>query len=62
VVDASWTKEDVGKGCVSVHIVLILCTHVYKWKNRYLKLSQDRRLIKETEGWGEYKYDVFDIW
>jgi hypothetical protein len=55
--------EELGKGCGKVHIVLILCTHVCKWKNETCSNFRNRdRKVKENGGGGEFKYDIFDIW
>jgi hypothetical protein len=53
----------VGKGCRRVNMMQILCTHVFKWKNETIETIPGRGEweIKENDGGGKFKYDIFDI-
>jgi hypothetical protein len=46
-----------------VNVVEILCTNVCKWKMRPVKTipGMGEGGIKENDGGGEFKYDMFDI-
>jgi hypothetical protein len=52
-----------GRGCRWVNIVQTLCAHVCKWINNtcwnYSRKGEGG--IKENDGGGEFKYDMFDI-
>jgi hypothetical protein len=52
-----WQKRD-----RRINTVQIMCTHVCKCKNdNLLKLFQESgEGMKESSGWNEFKYDVFD--
>jgi hypothetical protein len=52
-----------GKGCGRVNIVQILCIHVYKWKNETTETipGMGEMEIKENDGEGEFKNDIFFI-
>jgi hypothetical protein len=41
----------------------ILCTNVCKWKNETFETFPDMRVrgIKENDGGGKFKYNVFEI-
>jgi hypothetical protein len=53
-------SEDLGKLCCRVNMVEMLCTHVWKWKNKicwnYSRNGGKR--IKEDNGGGELNYDI----
>jgi hypothetical protein len=53
----------VGKGCKTVNLVQILCTHECKQKNTPAEtISQTGgEGIKDNGGGSEFKYDIFDI-
>jgi hypothetical protein len=57
--------DDIRKGCSRVNMVQILNTHVCKWENETC-WNYSRTLevlgggIKENDGGGEFKYDIFD--
>jgi hypothetical protein len=53
--------ENVGKGCRRVNMVQILCTHACKWKNDACGKYYRNGRIKENDGEGEFKYDIFNI-
>jgi hypothetical protein len=40
-------------------MVQILCTHICKWKNETIPGMEEGR-IKEYDGGGEFKYDIFE--
>jgi hypothetical protein len=42
-IGSSGSEENVGKVCRGVNMVQMLCTHVCKWKKRYL--------LQEFQGW-----------
>jgi hypothetical protein len=56
-------EEGVGKGCRKESMVQILCTHVCRWKNETCQnySRNGGAEIKECDGGGEFKYDIFDI-
>jgi hypothetical protein len=49
-----------GEGCRSVNMVQILCTHVCKWKNEICGNYSRNGGVKENDGGGKFKYDIFD--
>jgi hypothetical protein len=56
-------REEVGKGYRRVNILQILYTDKYKWKtDTCSKYSRNRSEgIKENDGGGESKYDIYLI-
>jgi hypothetical protein len=51
-----WEEEDIRKGCSKSNMVEILCTHVWKWKNKtHQNYCKNRGWeIKENDGGGEF--------
>jgi hypothetical protein len=62
-VGTSGRGKEVGKGYGRVNIVQILCIHVYKWKNETTETipGMGEMEIKENDGEGEFKNDIFFI-
>jgi hypothetical protein len=60
-VGSSGRRENVHNG--KVNIVQLLCIHVCKWKNDAFKTIPRIEVggIKENDGGGEFKYDIFEI-
>jgi hypothetical protein len=59
-----WEGKDVGKSCGRMNMVQIPCTHVCKWKDdTYVETipGVGERGIKENDGEGEFKCDIFNI-
>jgi hypothetical protein len=59
-----WEGEDVKKVCREVNMVEILCIPLCKCKMIPIKTTPEMgggRGIKDSDGGGEFNYDIFDI-